>query len=43
MRLTFKHSYEVKMQANSRITLSLTKRKRIEITCSLRQTVHSLK
>ncbi len=36
------YSYDIKTQANSRITLSLNKRKRIEIIHSPGQIVHSL-
>ena len=43
MRLEFMYSYDIKMQANSRITLSFNnKRKRIDIICSPGQIVHSL-
>ena len=43
MRLEFMHSYDVKTQANSRITLGFNKRLRIEITCSPGKSLHSLK
>ncbi len=43
MRHEFMYSYDVKTQANSRITLSLNKRKRIKILCSTKQAVYILK
>ncbi len=42
MRHEFMYSYDIKTQANSRITLSFNERKRIEIICSPGQIVHSL-
>ena len=43
MKLEFMYSYDVKTQANYRITLSFNKRKRIEISCSPGKSLHSVK